>query len=158
MKNLPLFAVVFGVYLALAAGAERHLDLTAACDLICLNGGSCQLSSDAEVALGHPRQSCDCPEGYGGITCEYVAEQCGFVETGLVDAAHDAAAHEDDAEGTAAEAAAPEKRYCMHGAPCKMTVDAATQQQIHTCDCDNAIEAGAYAGQSCEHKATSYCR
>ena len=51
-----------------------------------------------------------------------------------------------------------EEKYCLHGAPCKVTVDAATQRQIHTCDCSQAIEAGAYAGQACEHKATSYCR
>lgn len=39
-----------------------------------------------------------------------------------------------------------------------MTVDSATQKQIHTCDCSQAIEAGAYAGEACQHKATSYCR
>ena len=51
-----------------------------------------------------------------------------------------------------------EEKYCLHGAPCKVTVDAATQKQIHTCDCSQAIEAGAYAGEACQHKATSYCR
>ena len=51
-----------------------------------------------------------------------------------------------------------EEKYCLHGAPCKVTVDAATQKQIHTCDCSQAIEAGAYAGKACKHKATSYCR
>lgn len=51
-----------------------------------------------------------------------------------------------------------EEKYCLHGAPCKVTVDAATQKQIHSCDCSQAIEAGAYAGEACQHKATSYCR
>ena len=37
-------------------------------------------------------------------------------------------------------------------------MDAATNMQIHTCDCGQAIEAGAYAGEACQHKATSYCR
>lgn len=44
-------------------------DIDRPCSLICLNGGSCQLSTDAEVAqLGHPSQYCACPTGYGGIT------------------------------------------------------------------------------------------
>ena len=68
-------------------------------------------------------------------------------------AADDATAQEQvDAELIA------EEKYCLHGSPCKLTVDAATQKQIHTCDCGRAIEAGAYAGEACQHKATSYCR
>ena len=52
-------------------GEDRALDgdIDRPCSLICLNGGSCQLSTDAEVAqLGHPSQYCSCPTGYGGIT------------------------------------------------------------------------------------------
>ena len=52
-------------------GEDRALDgdIDRPCSLICLNGGSCQLSTDAEVAqLGHPSQYCSCPTGYCGIT------------------------------------------------------------------------------------------
>ena len=173
MRNLPLYAAMYYMYASLAllvvaadtASQDRYLDgdIDRPCSLICLNGGSCSLSTDAEVAqLGRPSQYCDCPEGYGGITCEYIAEQCGFVDTSLADAMHDEASREDAADAATASATAGasalQKRYCMHGAPCKMTVDASTNTQKHTCECNNAIEAGAYAGISCEHAATAYCR
>ena len=57
-------------------GNDRALDgdIDRPCSLICLNGGSYQLSTDAEVAqLGHPSQYCTCPTGYGGITWYVVA-------------------------------------------------------------------------------------
>ena len=59
-------------------GNDRALDgdLDRPCSLICLNGGSCQLSTDAEVAqLGHPSQYCTCPTGYGGITWYVVTSE-----------------------------------------------------------------------------------
>ena len=155
MRKFPLLVITLSCYACAVAGDG---DIDRPCDLLCLNGGSCQLSSDAEVSqLGKPSQYCDCPEGYGGITCEYVAEQCGFKEAeGGASIGHNEAARDDATAPSGG--GAQKKRYCMHGAPCKVTVDAATGKQHHTCDCSHAIEAGAYAGDQCEHAATVYCR
>uniref|UniRef100_A0A7S0FUH3 EGF-like domain-containing protein n=1 Tax=Minutocellus polymorphus TaxID=265543 RepID=A0A7S0FUH3_9STRA len=163
---IPIFAWIASAEIAIGGDRSLDGDIDRPCSLICLNGGSCQLSTDAEVAqLGHPSQYCACPTGYGGITCEYIAEQCGFYETGLADLSdiHEDEPHSDGAAdgGAAAQIDTEliaEEKFCLHGAPCKMTVDAATQKQIHACDCSQAIEAGAYAGEACQHKATSYCR
>lgn len=52
------------------------------CTLTCLNGGYCSLISEDPNVLakqaqsGNLIQTCNCPEGYGGIGCEIALTQC----------------------------------------------------------------------------------
>jgi hypothetical protein len=111
----------------------------AVCHLGCRNGGQCKLGAPSwqhyyrNTGGGgwtNPLdlQHCSCPEGYTGILCELKGAPCG-------------------------------DSYCHHGGKCVHTLQDDGSNKFN-CDCSNAKNSNgdvAYAGNFCEHEATSFC-
>ena len=111
----------------------------AVCHLACRNDGTCKIGAPTwqhyyrNTGGGgwtNPLdlQHCACPAGYTGLLCELKGTPCG-------------------------------DSHCHHGGKCVQTTqdDGSTQ---FNCDCTNAKNSAgdvAYAGQYCEHEATSLC-
>jgi hypothetical protein len=108
------------------------------CTLVCNNGGKCQKgakktttlhqNSDGKTASSSETfEHCVCPRGFTGLACEQKYEECGRGE-----------------------------HYCLHGSSC--TYDDKTMDGW-SCDCPNAStsQEELFAGNHCQHHATSIC-
>lgn len=108
------------------------------CSLGCRNGGKCALGSSSWQLYYRNQgpqwtnpldlEHCVCPTGYTGTLCELLGAPCG--------------------DGR-----------CHNGGTCVLTSQADGSNN-YVCDCSTAKTSSgvaAYAGQYCEHEATSFC-
>jgi len=97
------------------------------CDLVCLNGGKCEVLSFDDQLIYNVPERCGCPDGFTGLGCELNIIRC---------------ARDDDSH-----------LHCQNGSSCNTNPATGRKE----CNCDEAYIESAYAGHECEHPATSYC-
>lgn len=111
----------------------------ATCHLDCRNDGVCKIGAPTWQHYSRNTggggwtnpldlQHCSCPAGYTGILCELKGTPCG-------------------------------DSHCHHGGKCIQKAQSDGSTEFY-CDCSNAKNKDgsvAYAGQYCEHEATSFC-
>jgi hypothetical protein len=127
---------------SLCAGTSFQFKSTEICDdreagqdlegfSFCTNQGTCP--NDAEL------EQCYCPKGWLGFHCEFFAPE----------------ANDDGAQECG-------DTICQNGGTCITTLvvnqeDGQTEDKFH-CECATAYtDTESYAGESCEHKSTSFC-
>ena len=131
---------------------DEHLYSGDSCELrstaICAQPSRDSLSGahfcvrNGECDPNHPLKACDCPDGFGGLHCELQ------VPSSDQDESAQACGHED--------------LVCHNGGTCKrmsVRTESGGTRPHYTCDCSTAFddEGNYFAGNACEHKATSYC-
>jgi hypothetical protein len=112
--------------------------------LFCTNHGTCVASQSDNTV----HQGCDCVGAFTGFSCEFEAD---------VDEYYQDAQEEEDLKQCG-------EFVCHNGGKCVTTIvsastlDGGGSREIKYCDCNTAVTKDtSYAGNSCQHPATTYC-
>ena len=132
------------------------------CNLHCANGGYCsintQTSSSHNLADGHLREMCICPQGYTGITClQRVAsmERCHQYNTDThicLNGGYCRQVMNDG--GTDVNAGAG---FLGHNSATHSDGDAAESKSEWLCDCIEAAGVSPFAADMCKRPHTEFC-
>jgi len=118
-------------------------------DTVCYNQGTCVTVVETDVVSGEETTlyECDCGINWDGISCEVP------INSEIIDDVHNDSDIDVEPCG--------EGLVCLNGGICQTTIVQGLdgeQTETQYCDCSTAFTGtDIFAGESCEHKATSFC-